>query len=167
MSKARPLMDDTKTKIQGKDVLVYINFGENASYDNPVWCLIGGQTKGDLSMKADSIDANNKTSDGWGEQYPGIKSTELSIEGIRAKSDEGLKAVKDAFVKGEAVDIVRYSTDGTAERNWYNITQFDDAASADGMAQYSITLAGKGKPKFYEGLSSVDDVKSASPISEE
>jgi len=66
--------------------------------------------------------------------------------------------LRDAFIKDESVDICRYATDGTAERNWYSITELSDETPHDDMATFSITLTGIGAPTFYSGLSSVDDV---------
>ena len=76
---------------------------------------VGGQTTADYDMSADSIDATNKTSDGWGETYAGNKSTELSLEGIVCKSDEAYEQLQAAFMAGEAVDICRFRGDGRAE----------------------------------------------------
>lgn len=158
MAKVRPTRSVTVDKLVGKNVLVYINFGENATEAAPVWTLIGGQRSASLSMTADDIDATNKASGGWGETYAGIKSTELSMDGIINKNDEGYAALKDAFVKGEAVDLCRYATDGTADRNWYNITELSDETPHDDMATFSMTAGGVGKPKFYTGLQNIDDV---------
>lgn len=158
MAKVRPTRSATADKLVGKNVLVYINYGEGATEASPVWCLIGGQRGASLSMTADSIDATNKASGGWGETYAGIKGTELSFDGIINKSDPGYAALKDAFVKGEAVDLCRYATDGTADRNWYNITDLSDQTPHDDMATFSMTAGGIGKPRFYEGLTSINDV---------
>lgn len=154
-----------ENKLRGKDVLVYINFGEGATEASPKWALLGGQTKGSLSMSADDIDATNKTSRGWGEKYQGIKSTELSIEGIVLNSDEAYAALKDAFIKGDPVDICRFATDGSGERNWYSITELSDEAPHDDMVTYSVTLGGIGEPTFFTGLKTVDEVGKNSSIS--
>lgn len=165
MAKERVKRAATKDKLLGKDVLVYINYGDGATEAAPVWTLVGGQTTADFDMKADSIDATNKSSGGWGEQYAGIKSTELSLEGILCQSDDGYAAMKDAFVKGEAVDICRFASDGTAERNWYSITEISDSTPHDDTATFTVTLDGIGAPQFYTGLKTVDDVKASTASS--
>ncbi len=159
-TKTRVKRDATQDKLLGKEVLLYINYGEGATEAAPVWALIGGQTTADLDMSADSIDATNKTSDGWGETYAGNKSTELDFEGVLCKSDEAYEALRDAFLAGEAVDLCRYKADGTAERNWYSITDLSDETPHDDVATFKIKANGLGKPKFYKGLTSVDGVKS-------
>lgn len=158
MSKVRPTRSVSADKLVGKEVLLYINYGDSATEAAPVWCLIGGQRTANLTMSADDIDASNKSSGGWGETYPGIKKTELSLSGIINTADEGFAALKDAFVKGEAVDICRYASDGTADRNWYNVTELSDETPHDDMATFSATLGGVGAPKFYSSLTSINDV---------
>lgn len=158
MAKVRPTRSATVDKLVGKNVLVYINFGEGATEAAPVWTLIGGQRGASLSMTADDIDASNKASSGWGESYAGTKSTELSMDGIINMQDEGYAALKDAFIKGEAVDLCRYATDGTADRNWYSISELSDETPHDDMATFSLTAGGQGAPHFYSGLTSIDDV---------
>lgn len=159
MAKVRATLEETSKKLMGKNVLLYINFGEAATEAAPVWTLIGGQQSADLSMSADDIDVSDKNSGGWGETEAGIKSTELTLEGIICNGDEGYAALKDAFIKGEPVDICRYASDGTADRNWYSITELSDETPHDDAATFSVTLAGKGAPTFYTGLDSIDGVK--------
>ena len=158
MAKVRPTRSATEDKLVGKNVLLYINYGDGATESAPVWCLVGGQRNANLSMTADDIDASNKSSGGWGENYAGIKRTEMAFDGIINKNDDGYGAMKDAFIKGEAVDICRYASDGTAERNWYNITDMSDETPYDDMATFSCTMGGIGKPRFYTGLTSINDV---------
>lgn len=159
MAKVRATKVETSNKLLGRNVLLYINFGEGATEAAPVWTLIGGQTTADFSMSADDIDVSDKNSGGWGETVAGNKSTELTLEGIICNSDEGYAALKDAFIKGESVDICRYASDGTADRNWYSITELSDETPHDDAATFSVTLAGRGEPKFYSDLSSIDEVK--------
>ena len=158
-TKKRVTRDASQDKLLGKEVLLYINYGATATYDAPQWALIGGQTTADLDMSADSIDATSKTSDGWGENYAGIKSTELDLEGVLCKSDEAYAALRDAFIKGELVDLCRFKADGTADRNWYSITDLSDSTPHDDVATFKIKANGAGQPVFYTGLKTIDDVK--------
>lgn len=159
MAKVRAKRESTQDKLMGKEVLLYINFGDGATEAEPKWCLVGGQTSANLDMSADSIDATNKTSGGWGESYAGLKSTELSLEAVICKSDDGYSALKDAFIRGEAVDVARYAADGTADRNWYSITEISDNTPHDDTATFTATLKGLGAPTFYKGARTVDDIK--------
>lgn len=165
MSKTLVVDTNKVQKIAGKNVLVYINYGEGATYDAPKWCLIGGQTTADLDMTADSIDASTKDSGGWGETLAGMKSTELDLEGVAAVNDEGLDQLKQAYLNGLTVDICRYTVGaGTADRNFYVVTEYSDSTPHDDVVSYKAKLSGKGAPKFYKDLQSVDDVEaSATP----
>lgn len=157
--KVRAKYVSDRTKLEGKYVLVYLNYGEAATEAAPKWALIGGQKSGDLSLTADSIDASDKTSGGWGENYPGIKKSELSVEGNIVTNNEAYQALRDAFIQGEPVDICRYDTKNKrADRNWYSITELSDETPHDDMASYSLKLEGIGEPKYYDSLTSVDDV---------
>lgn len=167
MAKVRVKRDATQNKLLGKEVLVYLNYGEGATEAKPVWTQVGGQTTADYDMSADSIDATNKTSDGWGETYAGNKSTELNLEGIVCKSDEAYEQLQAAFMAGEAVDICRFRGDGRAERNWYSITELSDETPHDDTSTFKMTLNGLGKPKFYKGCKTVDDVGPATEIKED
>jgi len=144
--KVRAKLAAVHTKLEGKYVLIYLNFGEGATETTPKWAMIGGQKSGDLDLSADSIDASDKTSGGWGEKYPGIKSSELSVEGNIVGGDEAYQALRDAFNAGEPVDI------------WYSITELSDETPHDDIATFSLKLEGIGAPKYYEKLTSVDSV---------
>lgn len=162
MSKNRVTDGSVVKKLAGKDVLVYINYGEAATYDAPKWCLIGGQKSGDLSLTADSIKADSKDSGGWGEVLPGLKSSELDMELVATVGDEGVEQLKQAFLEGEAVDICRFATrSGTADRNFYSITEYSDSTPHDDVVTVKVKMNGKGAPKFYSELKTVDDVKAA------
>jgi TP901-1 family phage major tail protein len=152
MAAQRPLRPGTQNKLRGKDVLVFLNYGEGATYAAPVWALIGGQRNAGLSMSADEIDLSDKTSGGFGETDQGIKSTEISLEGLIVTGSPVLKEIKAAFLAGEAVDILRWAKDGTSDRNWYSITEFSDDAPHDDAVTITITLKGMGEPTFIDDM---------------
>lgn len=158
MSKVRATRSDVSDKLLGKGVLAYLNFGESATESSPVWALFGAQRSGNLSRTADEIDASNKSSGGWGETLPGVKNSELTIDCVMLAGDEIYNALCDAYENDEAVDVCRYKSDGTADRNWYSITDLSDETPHDDLVTFSVTLKGKGKPKRYSSLTSINDV---------
>lgn len=158
MAKVRATRSDVTDKLLGKGALAYLNFGESATESSPVWALFGAQRSGNLSLTADEIDASNKSSGGWGDTLPGMKSSELSIDCIMLVGDEIYKELRDAYENDEAVDVCRYKSDGTADRNWYTITELSDETPHDDVVTFSVTLKGKGKPKRYTNLTSINDV---------
>ena len=49
----RPKMKVTDEKLLGKNVLVFLNYGEGATEDLPKWALLGGQRSADYSANAE------------------------------------------------------------------------------------------------------------------
>ncbi len=167
-AKVRVKRAEETGKILGKDVLCYLNYGTGATYDKPVWALFGAQTSGDYDESADSIDATDKNSGGYGETLTGNISSELDLECIRSKNNDAIEQLRKAMHAHEQVDIVRFNkTDGTAIRNWYSLTDFKESAPHDDLATVSITLNGCGKPLRYSGLTTVDDIATATPESDD
>lgn len=152
MAKVRATKEATETKLLGKNVLVFLNYGENATYDNPVYALLGGQRSADYSVSAEEIDTTDKTSGGYGDAEPGLKTIELSMELIVKPDDEAVNALYEAFEADEAVDILRWAKDGRSIRNWYSITSLEESAAYDDAAILSITLKGKGAPTYTEDM---------------
>lgn len=139
-------------KLLGKNVLVFLNYGENATADAPVWAILGGQRSASWSATADEIDLTDKVSGGYGESEQGIKATELSVELIVRRGDDAVAALFKAFDDGDAVDILRWAKDGRSVRNWYAITELSEDAAHDDAAILSVTLKGMGKPTYTEDL---------------
>ena len=140
------------TKLLGKNVLVFLNYGETASEDAPKWALLGGQRSASWSATADEVDLTDKTSGGYGDSDQGTKSTELSVELIVKKGDEAVKALRQAFDEGEAVDVLRWAKDGQSIRNWYAVTEMSEDAAHDDAAVLSVTFKGKGRPIYTEDM---------------
>lgn len=148
MAAVRATRNVTQSKLLGKNVLCFLNYGDNATESNPVWALIGGQRSADYSSSADEIDLNDKNSDGYGESAAGIKSTELSLELLCKKADKAVAALWDAHKEDEQVDVLRWAKDGQSVRNWYTITEISESAAHDDAVTLSLTLKGCGAPVF-------------------
>lgn len=152
MAKVRPTMAATEEKLLGKNVLLFLNYGETASYESPIWALIGGQRSADYSATAEEIDLTDKTSEGYGDAAPGIKSTELTVEIIVKPQDETVNQLFDAQDDDEPVDILRWAQNGRSIRNWYSIISIEETASYEDACIMTVTLRGKGKPVYTEGM---------------
>jgi len=57
----------------GKNYLIYLNVGTDET-TNAEWLILGGQRSGDVSRKADSIDASSKDSGGWEGTISGLEN---------------------------------------------------------------------------------------------
>ena len=97
MAKTRATRAEQGSSILGKDILLFLNYGENASEETPVWALIGGQRSADYNSSAEEIDTTDKTSDGYGDSEPGLKTAELTTEVIVKKGDETISALQEAY----------------------------------------------------------------------
>ena len=148
----RPKMKVTEEKLLGKNVLVFLNYGEGATEDLPKWALLGGQRSADYSANAEEIDTTDKTSGGYGDAEAGVKSTELTIEMIVKPADTAVQEMWKAFEADEAVHILRWSKNGRSITNWYSITSMEETASYDDAAVLSVTLKGKGAPKTQDKM---------------
>ena len=144
MAAQRPIRPVIDKKLMGREVLVFLDFGEDATYDDPVWSLIGGQRTADFNNSADSIDTSDKNSNGYGDSEPGMKTTEISMELIIKPSDPTIAQLYDAYNNNEAVDILRWVNGGRSTRNWDSITEMSESAA--------LTLSGKGEPTVIEDM---------------
>lgn len=152
MAAQRPIRPVINKKLMGREVLVFLDFGEDATYDDPVWSLIGGQRTADFNNSADSIDTSDKNSNGYGDSEPGMKTTEISMELIIKPSDPTIAQLYDAYNNNEAVDILRWVNGGRSTRNWYSITEMSESAAYDDASILTLTLSGKGEPTVIEDM---------------
>lgn len=152
MAAQRPIRPVIDKKLMGREVLVFLDFGEDATYDDPVWSLIGGQRTADFNNSADSIDTSDKNSNGYGDSEPGMKTTEISMELIIKPSDPTIAQLYDAYNNNEAVDILRWVNGGRSTRNWYSITEMSESAAYDDASILTLTLSGKGEPIVIEDM---------------
>ena len=93
----------TSKATAGKDYLLYVNTGTTEAA--PTWTLVGGQRSGDLSRKADEIDASDKTSGGWKATLPGLRSWSIDLESVYLAGDTGAKFLEAAFLNNKQVNI--------------------------------------------------------------
>ena len=152
MAKTRAMRAEQGASLLGKNVLLFLNYGENASEASPVWALIGGQRSADYSSSAEEIDTTDKTSDGYGDSEPGLKTAELTTEVIVQKGDETISAMQEAYEASEPVEILRYIEGGRSIRNWYTITSMEESAAHDDACILSLSLKGKGAPTYIEDM---------------
>lgn len=152
MAAQRPIRPVIDKKLMGREVLVFLDFGEDATYDDPVWSIIGGQRTADFNNSADSIDTSDKNSNGYGDSEPGMKTTEISMELIIKPSDPTIGQLYDAYENNEAVDILRWVNGGRSTRNWYSITEMSESAAYDDASILTLTLSGKGEPTVIEDM---------------
>lgn len=151
-----PAMTNTSKTLAGKSILLYVNYGTNATVENPIWKLIGGQKNTPLTMSADEIDASDKTSDGWGETLQGSKTWSIEQESVYKADDESIEIIKYAFINDVPLHIMRLDKYGNAMVGFATVTEFSDDNPHDDVASLTISLQGKGAPEFKTGVTLPD-----------
>lgn len=147
-----PEMPNPSKTMAGNALLLFINYGENATTENPKWKLLGGQRNSPLSMTADEIDSSDKASDGWGETLQGPKSWSIDQESVYKVNDESVEIVKYAFLNNIPLHIMRWDKEGNAMTGFATVTEFSDDNPHDDVASVTISLQGKGAPEFKTGV---------------
>nr|DAK02366.1 MAG TPA: major tail protein [Caudoviricetes sp.] len=145
-----PVKENTSMSLAGKNVLLFLNYGEGVTEENPNWLLVGGQRNSPLTMSADEIDASDKGSGGWGETLPGTKTWSIEQENVYKVNNVAAAALKYAFINDVPVNIMRWDKYGNAMKGWCNITEFSDDNPHDDVATINITMSGVGEPQFVE-----------------
>lgn len=145
MAKAKKLYvpQSTDKPTVGKNYLIYLNVGTNET-TGAEWALLGGQRSGDLSRKADSIDASHKGSGGWKSTLPGLKEWGVDLETLLMPQEETLVLLNDAFLEDQLVHIKFEYPDKSYYTGIASITELSIQAPHDDVATYKGSLNGVG-----------------------
>lgn len=136
-----PDAPETNVATVGKDYLLYINTG--TAYV-PVWTVIGGQRGATLNQTAEEIDVASKSSGGWGEKLPGMRSWSIDLDGLVLLNNQGIEALRMAFAQGKKINIKLRYPDNSYQVGWAALTDFSSEMPHDGEASLSGTLSGNG-----------------------
>lgn len=143
-----PQNTNASQSMAGKNLLLYIAYGEGATVESPIWNLVGGQRNSPLSMSADEIDASDKSSGGWGETLQGTKTWSIEQECVYKVNDNGFDIMRYAFLNDISVYLMRRDKNGNAVKGFANITEFSDDNPHDDVATATVTFSGIGAPEF-------------------
>ena len=143
-----PKNTNASQSMAGKNLLLYIAYGEGATVESPIWNLVGGQRNSPLSMSADEIDASDKSSGGWGETLQGTKTWSIEQECVYKVHDNGFDIMRYAFLNDIPVYLMRRDKNGNAVKGFANITEFSDDNPHDDVATATVTFSGIGEPEF-------------------
>lgn len=141
--KALAPKENARLATVGKNYFIYINTGTDED-TGAEWTKLGGQRGGDLSRKADTIDASNKDSGGWKTTLQGLKEWSIDLDTLVMTNDEGMKALEDAFLKDQLVNLKFEYADKSYVTGWASITEMSVSAPHDDVATYKGTLSGAG-----------------------
>ena len=120
---------------RGIDAIVYIN-------DKPV----GGQKNCVLNRMMTPINITNKITGEWSDSIAGLKSWNLTCQGMFIKDEESFDQLEQAFYNGEKVKV-KMSDDNRSYEGEALIVNFPITATYNDTFAYSITFTGAGELK--------------------
>lgn len=130
------------TVISGKDVFLYIGS-----------VLIGCATDVSINVSSEFVDASCKSSAGWNEGKPGMKSWTFSVSGIKRiytdPDDDTNYSSEQLFAAITAGTLltIKYGTSTTGHTQYTGtgyLTSWEESAGTDGAATYSAEGTGTG-----------------------
>lgn len=120
---------------RGIDAIVYIN-------DKPV----GGQKNCVLNRMMTPINITNKITGEWSDSIAGLKSWNLTCQGMFIKDEESFDQLEQAFYNGEKVKV-KMSDNNRSYEGEALIVNFPITATYNDTFAYSITFTGAGELK--------------------
>lgn len=127
---------------KGLDFLVLVNTGTSSA---PSFKPIAAQRGATLNRSAETLDITSKATEGWKESLAGLKEWSIDADGLLVESDEGFKALEDAFMDSEKIKIQLQTASGNKYEGDAIITDFPIEAPYDDVATYSLSFTGAGK----------------------
>jgi TP901-1 family phage major tail protein len=135
------LVQEKSNKIKGLEVLLYVNVPD--AQGTPVKTVVAGQRGATLSMTADDIDVTDKTTEGYKAFLAGLKEWNISCDGLVCIDDVGYKALVDAFLAGEVIEVdLRNGDYSFGYRGLVAISSMDFDAQYDDALTYACELKG-------------------------
>ena len=145
--------------VSGKRQVLYVNYGEGATKDKPVWTLLGGLETNTLSISADTSTVQTKESGYWADGTVTNKSYELSADVIMKRDNAAQQAIEE-FLLDDAI---------TAEKGALNIAvvyldtkeylslvvvpkSWEITADGKDMIKKKLSATGVGEPKKMTGF---------------
>jgi TP901-1 family phage major tail protein len=137
---------DGGSGISGKRIVMYLNYGENATENAPVWKLLGGVTSNSFSVSGNTNDAQTKDMGYWSESVLTSKTAEISCEMMMLRNNEAQAAIK-AFIMDDEITAAKQALMialvdlDTKEytQMWIVPTSWELTADSEDMVTYSLT----------------------------
>ena len=108
---------------------------------------VGAATSHELNIESDMIDVTTKDSAGWAEVIPGLKSWDVSMDGLLTYDETvGYEALMDALTAKTLV-AVKLSTEVTGNEKFYGngyVTSLSQSAEQEAAGTYSCSIKGTG-----------------------
>lgn len=142
------------TGISGKRVVLYLNYGETATSQKPVWVLVGGLKSHTLSISAEVNSVQTKDTGYWASGALVSKSAELSAEVVMKRDDTAQMAIEefmyDDNITAEKQALMFAIVDlDTKEfvQVWAIPTSWETTADGEDMIAKSLSATVVGAPE--------------------
>jgi TP901-1 family phage major tail protein len=129
--------------VDGVDFLLYINTGDEST---PSWSVLGGQRGATFKRQADEIDASSKTSNGWKDTIPGLRSWGIEADALVLDNDAAFEKLDECYMNRSPVQVRYARKDGSKWEGKATITDLSEDTPHDDVATYKLTLSGIGAP---------------------
>lgn len=106
--------------------------------------VVGGQKSASIEMNQSPIETTTKDSEGWTTKIAGKKAWSTTCDALFFVSDEGQKAVYDAFESGTAIDVELSNTSGYYRKGKALVTSISEEAGDEDVVSFSVSLEGTG-----------------------
>lgn len=106
--------------------------------------FIGGQLGASLSRSASAIDITNKINGEWQNNLSGVKTWQITCNGLYIKDATGFSALEDAFMNNNSIKVQMTIGD----TKWIGnalVVDFPLSAVYNQQFKYSIKLLGDGE----------------------
>lgn len=141
------------TGISGKRVILYLNYGENATADSPKWKKLGGLQNHTLSISGNISSVQTKESGYWADGAMTSKSAELSAECIMKRDNEAQLAIEEFMYDDEitaakgALQVAIVDLDSKDYvKCWIIPSSWETAAESEDLVSKSLSATVVGAP---------------------
>lgn len=125
------------SKYTGYDAVVYVSI-------SGVYTKVAAQRNATLTRSMEAVDATDKDGSYWAESLAGIKSWELSCDGLVDLADSGYAYLESNFNSRTAVTIRLVTPSGATYTGSAFITELSNEAPHDDAFSYSASFQGTG-----------------------
>lgn len=142
-----------ETGISGKRQVLYVNYGENATKEAPVWNLVGGLETHTISISSEASTVQTKETGYWASGAVTSKSYELSADVIMKRDDIGQQVIEDFLYNDEitaekgALHMAIVDLDTKEYISMKVIpTSWETTADSEDMIKKTLSATGIGAP---------------------
>ncbi len=145
--------------VSGKRLVLFVNYGENASEASPVWNKVGGVEENNFNVSLEAATTQTKDSGYWSEGGVTGKSAELSASIIAKRDDVGQLAIEHFVMDDEttaekrALNFALVDIDTLAYKKFWAIpTSWETTAASDDLLRKSLSATVTGAPTEATGF---------------